>query len=157
MKTKPCIKCGAADRYADGDCRPCTIRQTRAYRMANLEKVKRARRKYYESNIDAVKRKARDYAAANPERVRMDKHARRGWAPGEPERAEKARLHVKACACCGSPSPRTKLGWFADHNHSTGKFRAYLCHPCNSTVGFVEKYGLEKSSQVAVYLALYEK
>ncbi len=56
------------------------------------------------------------------------------------------------CACCWSPSPRRPSTWIADHDHTTGRFRGFVCHPCNIVIGFMEKYGLEMSTQVAKYL-----
>jgi hypothetical protein len=100
---------------------------------------------------------ARRLRLTNPERSRGQrrKYQRRksGWAPGQHEIAEAVRAHVTACACCASSEARSKHGWVADHDHETGRFRAYLCHPCNITVGLVEKHGLDMSPSVAAYLA----
>lgn len=35
------------------------------------------------------------------------------------------------CAICGK---ETRLVW--DHEHETGEFRGWICHPCNSMLGF---------------------
>jgi len=35
---KPCIKCGAADRYANGHCRPCAKARSAAWTAANPER-----------------------------------------------------------------------------------------------------------------------
>lgn len=46
-----------------------------------------------------------------------------------------------ACAICGvsfeKRSPRL------DHNHTSGKIRAFLCHTCNIKLGFVEARVIE--------------
>ena len=46
--------------------------------------------------------------------------------------------HYK-CAICGTTDPglikNGKLGWHADHNHKTGKFRGILCQNCNKGLG----------------------
>lgn len=40
------------------------------------------------------------------------------------------------CAACGNlPTPR---GLVVDHNHTTGKVRALLCHNCNSSIGYLK-------------------
>ena len=48
---------------------------------------------------------------------------------------EKAgRKRPKKCELCGSLSNRICF----DHDHETGKFRGWICHRCNATLGFVE-------------------
>ena len=86
---------------------------------------------------------------AAPERQSAARKRRRGWAPGEHERP-----FVTACACCGSSDSRHKMGWAADHDHTTGIFRAYLCYPCNIRIGHAEKYGIETSQIEKAYLAM---
>jgi hypothetical protein len=93
----------------------------------------------------------------NPERARAHgrkySRLRSGWAPGEHEKAKAIRPFVEACACCGSPEPLSKDSWAGDHDHETGKFRAFVCFPCNIAIGLVEKYGLDMSPSIAAYLA----
>ena len=40
------------------------------------------------------------------------------------------------CGVCRTTKPGVK-GWQIDHSHRTGRFRAILCHPCNTAVGLV--------------------
>lgn len=81
---------------------------------------------------------------------------RRGWGPGEHERAEAALPAVTECACCGASSVgRQASAWIADHDHETGKFRAHICHPCNIVIGFVEKRGFQPNEQICAYLTAY--
>jgi hypothetical protein len=42
------------------------------------------------------------------------------------------REEPKWCECCGRP-PETALCF--DHDHTTLKFRGWLCRPCNSAIG----------------------
>ena len=80
-----------------------------------------------------------------------------GWAPGEHEKAEAAlAAGIDKCSCCSSIDARSKHGWIADHNHATGTFRAYVCHPCNVIIGYAERYGLcRDSADIDLYLVKY--
>lgn len=66
-------------------------------------------------------------------------------------------LGLCANRACGAEiswdAPRGSKGRAViDHNHSTGKFRAVLCHPCNVLLGHVEK-----SKNTILGLFEYEK
>jgi hypothetical protein len=149
-RNTPCKRCGAADRYANGECRACRQQRGKRYYSANVDKIRgtsldksRGRRQRAESsNLDKVRALGR----------RQDRR-RNGWAPGEHERAEAALPFVESCVCCASRDPRHKNGWVADHDHVTGRFRAHVCQPCNLTIGFVERHALAMSADVAAYLA----
>lgn len=67
------------------------------------------------------------------------------WLPGESAYEAESRMHSSVerwqagrCAICGEvPTARNRtsrtLVW--DHDHSSGRFRGYLCWRCNSTEG----------------------
>lgn len=42
------------------------------------------------------------------------------------------------CAICGQ-TPEDKKKLFVDHNHTTGKIRALLCHHCNTGIGYFKE------------------
>ena len=48
----------------------------------------------------------------------------------------------KKCAICSKEvelfSRRKANSAYIDHNHTTGDVRAILCHPCNTTIGYIE-------------------
>lgn len=50
------------------------------------------------------------------------------------------------CALCDKEvnlfSRRTGNSAYIDHNHSTGEVRAILCHPCNTSIGYLENAGI---------------
>lgn len=60
----------------------------------------------------------------------------------------------KGCAICGRPPKKVRL--HIDHNHTTGKVRGLLCHPCNRKVlGAIERFKVNIPNIVA-YLMQYD-
>ena len=86
MTVKPCIKCGAVDRNARGDCRPCARDAVAKWRAANPEKIKTASAKYYAEHSDQARGNSATWKAANPKRVKL-LDAR--WRRGNPEKVKK--------------------------------------------------------------------
>lgn len=97
---KPCIKCGAVDRYADGACKPCKnervlkwheanreklMGQQRKYREANRERLAERQREYYEANREKSLERRRKYYEANREKVGEQQ---RKWAEANPEKVK---------------------------------------------------------------------
>lgn len=81
----------------------------------------------------AEKRKenAKIWRESNPERV--IKYCRDSRGLPEPTRPE-----PKVCEACGNPPSGRYKNLCLDHDHSTGEFRAWLCHPCNVALGYVK-------------------
>ena|SRR6266498_3306421 len=50
------------------------------------------------------------------------------------------------CSICQKPIFGRKI--MTDHNHTTGTFRGWLCHYCNTSLGWLEQY----SEQAKKYL-----
>jgi len=50
------------------------------------------------------------------------------------------------CECCGARAPLV-----FDHDHKTGNFRGWLCHPCNLALGHVND-SPQRLRQLAQYL-----
>ena len=42
------------------------------------------------------------------------------------------------CETCQTPADQLKRGLYFDHDHATGKFRGWICHPCNSALGMMK-------------------
>ena len=65
----PCRKCGSADRYKSGACRPCVLKHNRKWREANPEKKRLAERRWVEANPEKVRQNQRRWATDNPEKM----------------------------------------------------------------------------------------
>lgn len=79
-------------------------------------------------------RSKRDYYALkqnNPTKLReQNRRAVRKYL-GRPE---PLRPMPAYCECCGG-LPTAGRGMHCDHDHITGKWRGWLCHPCNLGIG----------------------
>jgi hypothetical protein len=54
------------------------------------------------------------------------------------------------CDCCGEPhTARRAMHW--DHDHSTNRFRGWLCHWCNTALGNV-KDSIVQLNQLVAYI-----
>lgn len=67
---KPCIKCGATDRYVGGRCKPCTRKRKAEYRAANPEKGRVADAKYRAAHPERERERHAKDRAANPDKYR---------------------------------------------------------------------------------------
>lgn len=69
ISVKPCVKCGAMDRYKSGKCKPCIAERSRKYRISNQEIILERKRKYYEANREKALERQKKYQQANCEKV----------------------------------------------------------------------------------------
>lgn len=130
---KPCRKCGAMDRNANGRCKPCqkerarkwhqanrekTVERNREWKQSNREKVLEGKRNYYQANREKIADYGRDYHRANPEKRKVITHNRRAKIKGNGGTLSKGivqtlmALQKGKCACCGKS---LKHGHHLDH------------------------------------------
>jgi hypothetical protein len=122
---KPCSRGHVAKRHLTGTCVECGKIALAAWTARNPEKTRERLARYY---------------AAHPERVKAA--SVRSWRKraGIPE-AE--RPNPGACELCSASGRQMHL----DHDHTTGKFRGWLCSSCNRAFGMLGDTiaGLEKA------------
>lgn len=95
---------------------------------------------YYQKNRAMVlaKHKAK-YASKTPTQRAKHPAKSKAWQRADPEATRKIARKTRKlpeptnCECCGREQPERALS--LDHCHSTGKFRGWLCHLCNTGVG----------------------
>lgn len=126
---KPCIACGACDRYEkSGRCRPCVQRRAGAWAAANKERRRLSNRQWRKDNISTARDRAAKWRAENGEHHRNYERNRKGLpVPTRP--------CPDACENCDTPAWLLTRSLALDHCHETGKFRGWLCSKCNASIG----------------------
>jgi Recombination endonuclease VII len=127
------------------------------------EKRKAYMRAYYVANCARLKAYSRKRGSAvyayNPEAQRIASLKWRSAQTTEQKRARNRKSHgtpaptrpePALCEVCAHP-PRKHPGMCADHDHTTGKFRGWLCHSCNVALGMVRD-DVNLLLHLAVYL-----
>lgn len=134
----------------------------RIYRLQNLERDRSIRRaqgqSYWRKNKEKIVAKRKERPPTEKDRERAREYSKR-WREKYPDKvaATQKRYNTKnprrgldrlvriyeqkagrskpsACEICGSKSRRIAF----DHCHRTGKFRGWICSPCNVVLGYVK-------------------
>jgi RNase P subunit RPR2 len=108
--------------------------QRRCYR-AHPERQNEKSRRWRQANPAAARAIAERYNVSHPDYHREYKRRRKYGVPPEHQRAMlQAQNHC--CAICGIEDWAAPGGVLhLDHNHVTGKVRAFLCKNCNTVLG----------------------
>ncbi len=67
--------------------------------------------------------------------ARREQHYVRRYGLNSEQRAAMKRAQGGACAICRTAGAKL----FVDHNHATGRVRAFLCHNCNIAMGAMKE------------------
>jgi hypothetical protein len=131
----------------------------REWRAANLEKARarcrQAQQRWHHENPEKARAKRRKWIKNNPEKRAAQK--RKDSANFRPEEVAFCRWAQQGCcAICRvrihlEDAFATKEN--ADHCHVIGKPRGLLCAPCNSGLGFYEKYQRPRGLVIEPYEA----
>jgi len=161
---KKCTKCGCVKPASDfgvgslrrdgtrglaGSCKKCRVIETRKYHERNPD-IRRA------SVIRSTARRKIDRKENLRERTLSAIWRGRALAisgnflPCNSPIDEIMSSFTGYCHVCGVPEIECKHRLAMDHDHSTGKFRGWLCHKCNQAAGL-----LKESPEVIIALAEY--
>lgn len=85
---------------------------------------------------DEILQKKKEYAQNNPE-VKRNSWYKHKYGITLEDYNSMLKLQKGGCAICKSEVPLSTQHkhLYVDHNHTTGKVRGILCHPCNRTIG----------------------
>lgn len=72
---------------------------------------------------------------------------RGGYLPVDPTTVLRPEPVDGLCELCGYDQHGHGKSFELDHDHTTGRFRAWLCSHCNRVIGRVEALGLDVVSQ----------
>jgi hypothetical protein len=143
-----CMSCG--HKGPEGGSWKHGLSHTREYQNAMM-------RKYNAENPERHKERIRKYRQnLSPEKKREFKIARLNKRLKDLE-TKAGRPLVDNCESCGEHIPRSidettgKTRLMYDHDHITGQFRGWLCHPCNAALGLL-KDDVGKIISLANYL-----
>ena len=114
---KTCKVHGDVERYADGHCKEC--------RKAQLRK-RYARKK-------SVYKQRRDERMQDPAYRSLQAATQRRSVWKRKNLPTPTREAPVICECCGLAPEKKSLA--LDHDHTTGKFRGWLCSECNLGIG----------------------
>lgn len=91
---------------------------------------------YYQRTKAAHRARSLRWQKNNPEKARAAMRRSRYPKPTRPE--------PEWCECCGNLFVKTPC---LDHDHVTGKFRGWICSPCNRALGLLgdSLAGVEKA------------
>jgi hypothetical protein len=78
-----------------------------------------------------------------------------GWAPIDPATLTPYPADG-TCELCKKKS-NSKRRLHADHDHTTGRFRGWICYPCNIAAGWVERVGLDAFAEWVKYENTFAK
>lgn len=101
--------------------------KVRRYRLAHPDKIKEAKALFVATHPTYERDSTRRKRAARPNMRREELRIRRERLAGRPR--------VELCEICGKTNGKRPLCF--DHDHATGEFRGWICHRCNSALGYV--------------------
>ncbi len=113
--------------------------RVRQWRLKNLEERRAYDRKWYRKNRKRIREVKKLWREANREKVLLCQKIseRKRRLRRETEKYGIVRPEVTICAIHGGEIVGSEI--CLDHDHRTGKFRGWLCVPCNAILGLFER------------------
>lgn len=106
--------------------------EARQRRKDNPNQHRTANKRWLAENIEARKQYRLEYRTKNADKFK--EYDRQKWLRELKQQEEKAgRPKPDVCDHCRKPGRI-----FYDHDHQTNQFRSWVCHQCNSSMGWVK-------------------
>lgn len=112
----------------------------KAWRVKNLESIRRNQRAYYYENREKIR----------------EKYLKSKYGIDEASWNALFLSQDNQCAICQTNESGSRMGWHTDHDHNTGEVRAILCNNCNILIGHAHD-DPRVCESAAAYLRKYEK
>lgn len=87
VPVRPCVKCGATERYKDGRCKPCKKAGVASWYAANHDQVKAVRVAFHAANPSKKQAHQAAWASANTDKVKAQQAA---WYTANPDKRKAA-------------------------------------------------------------------
>lgn len=126
--------------------------------MSNSEQKRAVNRAWYARNAEHCRTMERARYRRNKNKIAQQRRDRIGAIRAQRGLPEPTRPEPVLCECCGRHFSSTdKRGYrlSLDHDHTTGKFRGWLCGDCNRGIGLLGD-NLEGVRRALAYLETVE-
>jgi hypothetical protein len=130
-----CKQCRRRKRW----CSRCRVRHNtymRNRRRENPSKARKQAREVYRANRAALLKYQREYARLHRERLWLLRVARTIDCTFDELLAAHKRQRGRCAICRQHQRVGTRVRLYADHDHESGRFRAFLCFRCNALLGY---------------------
>lgn len=168
---EPCPSCGAPKALVASTCAAC-YKANRAASAATPEQKKARRQQRRQEKLaenpnhykdEYAKHRETKIASARSwkDALKQDKDSYILWTLKrsarllnvDPVVVENKYAEIgNKCEACGYVPAEGERRVAVDHDHRSGKFRGFLCGPCNLLLGKIETYGEERIALLVDYL-----
>jgi len=158
-----CVECHSCKQMYDvtmnsGRKNTCNKCYKKEYYEKNKQKLKQKKKEYYEKNKQNLKQKKKEYRETNKGKkiIKISQWKSNGLISDNYDQVYQLWLDSTHCDKCGCQYT-DKIPKDMEHCHTTGRFRAIVCHKCNMNMLDRTKPTTNKSGHKNIYYDKREK